>query len=218
MSEDRTPRQQSQSGRYDQPERDDRTGRSAASERVRDQARWVDLQVQEAMRRGDFDNLPGAGKPLDLPESHDPDWWVKRLLERERITGLAPAAIALRLEDAELDAVLDREATAQGRTADRRGLQPPHRRGPPSADRWTARGHGDPRRRAAGRRMAAAARGPSCSGSGGRRARSTGGGAEAPPPDRPVAPQSRRVGTGYAGGSCMGIRTPRSAATSIAVS
>ncbi len=111
MTEDRTQRQQSQRGRYERPERDDRTGRSAASERVRDQARWVDLQVQEAMRRGEFDDLPGAGKPLDLPESHDPDWWVKRLLEREQITGLAPAAIALRREDAELDALLDREPT-----------------------------------------------------------------------------------------------------------
>ena len=43
-----------------------------------------------------FDDLPGAGKPLDLPEKHDPDWWVKRLIEREKITGLAPAAIGLR--------------------------------------------------------------------------------------------------------------------------
>ena len=95
-------------------ERDERTGRNAASERIRNQARWVDLQVQEAMRRGEFDDLPGAGKPLDLPEKHDPDWWVKRLIEREKITGIAPAAIGLRKEDAELDAVLDREASPDG--------------------------------------------------------------------------------------------------------
>ena len=55
------------------------------------------------MDRGDFDDLPGAGKPLQLPEQHDPDWWVKRLIEREKITGVAPPAIALRHEDAELD-------------------------------------------------------------------------------------------------------------------
>ena len=79
-------------------ERDQRTGRSAAQERIRNQTRWVDLQVQEAMRRGEFDDLPGAGKPLDLPEKHDPDWWLKRLIEREKITGLAPAAIGLRKE------------------------------------------------------------------------------------------------------------------------
>lgn len=95
-------------------ERDDRTGRSAAAERVRNQTRWVDLQVQRAMERGEFDDLPGAGKPLELPDEHDPDWWVKQLIEREQITGIAPAAIGLRKEDAELDATLDREATADG--------------------------------------------------------------------------------------------------------
>lgn len=94
-------------------ERDERTGRGAAAERVRNQTTWVDLQVQKAIKRGEFDDLPGAGKPLNLPDEHDPDWWVKRLVERENITGIAPPAIALRKEDAELDARLDREATAE---------------------------------------------------------------------------------------------------------
>src|SRR3954453_17942550 len=97
-----------------EPARDKRTGREAAAERMRNQARYVDLQVQRAMERGEFDNLPGAGKPLDLPDRHDPDWWLKQLVEREEITGLAPAAISLRTEDAGLDEVLDREATADG--------------------------------------------------------------------------------------------------------
>lgn len=84
-----------------------------AAARMREQHLWVDLQVREAMARGDFDDLPGAGKPLDLGSTHDPDWWVKRLIEREKITGVAPPAIALRAEDAALDAELDREATEQ---------------------------------------------------------------------------------------------------------
>ena len=25
---------------------------------------WIDRQINEAQERGDFDNLPGAGKPL----------------------------------------------------------------------------------------------------------------------------------------------------------
>lgn len=29
----------------------------------------VDKQIREAMERGEFDNLPGAGKPLDLDEN-----------------------------------------------------------------------------------------------------------------------------------------------------
>lgn len=88
-------------------ERDDRTGRSAAAARIAQQATWVDLQVRQAMERGEFDDLPGQGKPIeDLGVEHDPDWWVKKLVERENIA-LLPPAIALRKEDAELEARLD---------------------------------------------------------------------------------------------------------------
>ncbi len=83
---------------------------SARDRRLEYQARWVDLQVQRAIERGDFDNLPGAGKPIpDLDTTHDPDWWIKRLIERERITGVLPAALALRVEDAGLNDMLDAE-------------------------------------------------------------------------------------------------------------
>jgi hypothetical protein len=93
-------------------ERDDRTGRSAAAARIAHQASWVDLQVRRAMERGEFDDLPGQGKPIeDLGVEHDPDWWVKKLVERENIA-LLPPAIALRKEDAELDDRLD-EITAE---------------------------------------------------------------------------------------------------------
>jgi hypothetical protein len=86
-----------------------------AVNRVEQQALWVDLQIRQAMARGEFDNLPGAGKPLrGLDGTHDPDWWVKGLVERERITAALPPALALRKEDAELDAVLDRETTEDG--------------------------------------------------------------------------------------------------------
>ena len=88
--------------------RDARTGDSAAANRIRHQHHWVDLQIQEAMRRGEFDNLPGAGKPIrNLGTQHDPDWWVKQLIEREKITGVLPLALQLRKDDAELDARLD---------------------------------------------------------------------------------------------------------------
>jgi len=91
------------------PEVDDRTGRSAAGQRIQRQHEWVDLQIKEAMARGDFDNLPGAGKPLkNLGTQHDPDWWLKQLIEREQITGVLPPALQLRKDDAELNARLDR--------------------------------------------------------------------------------------------------------------
>jgi hypothetical protein len=91
-------------------ERDSRTGSDAAAARIQHQARWVDLQIQQAMERGEFDNLPGAGKPLgDLGSPYDRDWWLKKLIEREQITGVLPAALQLRKDDATLDAELDRE-------------------------------------------------------------------------------------------------------------
>ncbi|GAA1437140.1 hypothetical protein GCM10009641_38420 [Mycobacterium cookii] len=90
------------------PERDERTGRSAAAARIAHQATWVEQQLRVAMERGDFDDLPGAGKPIeDLGVEHDPDWWVKKLVEREQIA-LLPPALAIRKEDAELDGRLDR--------------------------------------------------------------------------------------------------------------
>jgi hypothetical protein len=90
------------------PERDERTGRGAAAQRMQQKNQWVDLQIQEAMKRGDFDNLPGAGKPIEgLGATHDPDWWLKKLVERERISVLPPA-LQLRKDDAELEVRLDR--------------------------------------------------------------------------------------------------------------
>lgn len=90
--------------------RDPRTGRDAAAERARNQVQWVDQQVRQAMARGEFDDLPGAGKPIrDLGSTHDPDWWVKKLIEREKITGVLPPALQLRKDDARLTETLDKE-------------------------------------------------------------------------------------------------------------
>ncbi len=74
---------------------------------------WVERRIREATERGEFDNLPGAGKPIaDLDTPHDELWWVKQKLRRERLTWL-PATIALRRE-AE-DAL---RAAAQARSED----------------------------------------------------------------------------------------------------
>ncbi|WP_182524888.1 DUF1992 domain-containing protein [Nocardioides dongkuii] len=85
-----------------------RKDRDAAGARIQHQQTWVDHQIRVAMERGDFDDLPGAGKPLgDLGTQHDPEWWLKKLVERERLVVLPPS-VALRKEDAELDDRLDR--------------------------------------------------------------------------------------------------------------
>lgn len=90
------------------PERDSAGGGAGA--RIRNQHLWVDLQIQQAMARGEFDDLPGAGKPIEgLGGQHDPDWWLKKMVEREKISVLPPA-LSLRREDLTLDTLLDRQA------------------------------------------------------------------------------------------------------------
>lgn len=100
----------------DRPGRQGVAGRSAGQEMV-EQSTRVDLQIKAAMRRGAFDNLPGAGRPiedLDSEGTHDPDWWVRRLVKREQITGVLPPALTLRIEDARLEEAIDRECSETG--------------------------------------------------------------------------------------------------------
>ena len=73
-----------------------------------DRAAVVETAIQQAIRRGEFDDLPGAGKPIPgLGETHDPDWWIRRKIETEQLTGLGPPALMLRVENAGLEARLD---------------------------------------------------------------------------------------------------------------
>ncbi|GMA29233.1 DUF1992 domain-containing protein [Arenivirga flava] len=89
-------------------EAEERTA-DAGAPGIEARAAYVETVIQQAIRRGDFDNLRGAGRPLEgLDRGHDPDWWIRRKIESERITGLGPPAILLRTEDAELDDRLDR--------------------------------------------------------------------------------------------------------------
>src|SRR5262245_41841967 len=67
----------------------------------------VEKQIREAYQRGDFDDLPGAGKPLHLRHPDDPEWFAKQLMEREHITGVLPGPLALRKERRELPDLID---------------------------------------------------------------------------------------------------------------
>ena len=86
---------------------------------AQNKAEFVETVIQLAIRRGEFDNLPGAGKPLEgLGSHHDPDWWIRRKIETENLSGLGPPALMLRVEDRELDGELDQ----LGREEDVRGV------------------------------------------------------------------------------------------------
>lgn len=88
-------------------ERDD-DAFDAGQPTMEQRAQIVEISIQQAMRRGDFDDLPGAGKPLTgLQNAYDPNWWISQKIERERLTGLGPPALTLRTEDAQLDDRLD---------------------------------------------------------------------------------------------------------------
>jgi hypothetical protein len=60
---------------------------------------WVDRQIREAIERGEFDDLPGQGKPIrGLTGRDEENWWVKAYLEREQLPLPLPTALALRKE------------------------------------------------------------------------------------------------------------------------
>jgi len=64
---------------------------------------WIEQLIQEARDAGEFDQLEGKGKPIPGVEApYDPDWWVKKLLEREKVSVLPPALELLRKVEAEL--------------------------------------------------------------------------------------------------------------------
>ena len=67
---------------------------------------WIDRQVREAIERGEFDNLPGAGKPIPNLDDNDENWWIKAKLEREGIKAPLPTALALRREVEEIQLTL----------------------------------------------------------------------------------------------------------------
>ncbi|MBW8765368.1 MAG: DUF1992 domain-containing protein [Geodermatophilales bacterium] len=66
---------------------------------------WVDAQIARGLARGDFDDLPGAGKPLPQPDREQTsyDWalaWARR--ENADVLGMLPPGLALRKEREDL--------------------------------------------------------------------------------------------------------------------
>ncbi|MEZ4320067.1 MAG: DUF1992 domain-containing protein [Myxococcota bacterium] len=59
----------------------------------------VEQMIQAAMRQGDFDHLPGKGKPIEDLDQNDPDWWIKKKMKDEGVDGVPPVpSLALRAE------------------------------------------------------------------------------------------------------------------------
>lgn len=64
--------------------------------------RWdatVEARIRTAQERGEFDNLPGMGKPIPgRGQPYDESWWIKSFLEREALPTdlLLPTPLLLR--------------------------------------------------------------------------------------------------------------------------
>jgi hypothetical protein len=70
--------------------------------------RYVDRIIREAQDEGEFDHLPGAGKPLPLTGALEEAWWIKEKLRREKLSDL-PEALAIRYEAEQVVAAIARE-------------------------------------------------------------------------------------------------------------
>ncbi|MEQ8784979.1 MAG: DUF1992 domain-containing protein [Pirellulaceae bacterium] len=59
---------------------------------------FAEQQIREAQETGQFENLPGFGKPLPLlDEPYDELWWVRRTSRRENLS-LLPPALQIRVD------------------------------------------------------------------------------------------------------------------------
>jgi hypothetical protein len=73
--------------------------------------------IRESMERGEFDNLPGMGKPIpDLAAPYDELWWIRKKVREEGFS-IEPPALTLRKE---LDDTRARIATARSEDEVRR--------------------------------------------------------------------------------------------------
>jgi len=46
----------------------------------------ADNKIRAAIEAGEFDKLPGFGKPIaSIDDPYDPYWWVRQMLRREEL-------------------------------------------------------------------------------------------------------------------------------------
>ncbi|MFI0408317.1 DUF1992 domain-containing protein [Actinomadura sp. 3N508] len=83
---------------------------------------WIDGQIREAEERGEFDGLPGSGKPLpDAGRPLDDNWWIKQKLAGEGLVAMIHPTLSLRRE---IEDVLEAALKAPSERSVRRMLEP----------------------------------------------------------------------------------------------
>jgi predicted metal-dependent hydrolase len=77
---------------------------------------WIERQIREATDRGEFENLPGAGKPIPgRGEPYDELWWVKQKMQREQLSFLPPTLVLRKQAEDALDAAFRARSEQQVR-------------------------------------------------------------------------------------------------------
>lgn len=71
---------------------------------------FVERQIREAQDRGEFEDLAGAGEPIQGLDDRDELWWIRRKLRQENVSYLPPALAVRRQREDALDLV-DRATT-----------------------------------------------------------------------------------------------------------
>ena len=96
----------------------------------------VERSIREAMARGEFDDLPGAGKPLpDIDRQYDPDWWARRYLEQMKAQDAADDVRRSITRELPLLRTMGDRAAAQARADELNTVVAEVNRALPEADR-----------------------------------------------------------------------------------
>jgi hypothetical protein len=78
-------------------------------------------KIQSAIRSGEFDRLPGMGKPCALiDEPYDEYWWIRRKIAREELRSLIAQTLAANRTPATANAMTKRD-----QPVGREGFEPP---------------------------------------------------------------------------------------------
>jgi len=77
---------------------------------------WIDRQIREASERGEFEDLPGKGKPIaDLDKPHDENWWIRQKLQSEDLSYLPPSLALKKEADSALGVALSAKSESEVR-------------------------------------------------------------------------------------------------------
>ena len=75
----------------------------------------VEEKIREAIERGDFDNLPGKGKPLDLTDWRNTPAEMRMAYSVLKSSGYTPPEVSIKNEIAELKALIKQTTDQQER-------------------------------------------------------------------------------------------------------